>query len=209
MASRSEDPEIQEVSRDLLVNRKRAHDEEGAEDETQENKRRHILPEYADHDDSDILLDPDLEALFNEADDDDDVVETDHEPKQGPVLWSEDMEEYPPCAIYHADVKRHQARITELAVDVTHILSKVCQEADDIAKLHAEAIACQTFPELKKIVIALVGDAGSGMIPKQNIRGRADCVSGKSSLINSILDIPHVSQEVSIVHPYQVPKTNS
>ena len=179
------------------------HEEEGAEDQIREHKKRHILLENADRDDDDISLDSDMEALFNEADDDDDAEEVDHEPEQGPVLWSEDQEEYPACAIYHADVKRHQSRITELAVNITDHLSKVRQEGDDLDRLHAEAVACQKFPELKKIVIALVGDAGSGMSPVQESCDYADCTSGKSSLINSILDTPHVCQEVCIVFPWK------
>lgn len=175
------------------------HDEDGAEDDIQEIKKRHILFENADRDDDDISLDSDIEALFNEADDDDDAEEVDHEPKQGPVLWSEDQEEYPACAVYHADVKRYQSRVTGLAVNVTDHLSKVRQEGDDLARLYAEAVACQKFPELKKIVIALVGDAGSGMSPMQDSCDYADSTPGKSSLINSILDTPFVSQEVCIV----------
>jgi lipopolysaccharide export system protein LptA len=196
MASRSEHSKIQGFLLGLPSNRKRAIAEDGAEEEIQQNKKRHILTEDTNRDDDNISLDSDMEALFNEADDGDDAEQADHEPEQGPVLWSEDQEVYPACAVYHADVKKHQYRITELTVNITDQLSRVRQEGDDIAKLHAEAVACQKFPELKNIVVALVGDAGSGMMTMQNSCGCADCASGKSSLINSVLDIPHVSQEV-------------
>jgi hypothetical protein len=163
MVSRSGSPDIQDVLMDLSGNRKRAHVEEGGEVEAQPNKRQHILSEDIDRYDDDISLDPDLDSLFNDADDADDAEPVDDEPEQGEILWSEDKEEYPPRAIYHADVKEHQARITDFAVNVTDQLSKVCHQGDDVAKLHAEAVACQKLPEPKKMVVALMGDAGSGM----------------------------------------------
>jgi hypothetical protein len=155
----------------LSTYRKRALVKVDAGDEYHQNKKRHILPEDPDRDG----MDSDIEALFSEADDDEDTEDVDNEPEPGEILWSEDQEEYPPCAIYHADVKEHQASITEFAVNVTDQLSKVCHKGDDIAKLHAEADACQRFPELKKMVVALVGDAGSGMASRQNHCGHADC----------------------------------
>jgi hypothetical protein len=152
----------------LSVYRKRALVNEDAGDEIHQKKKRHIQPETTDRDDSDMSLDSDIEALFSEADDDEDAEDVDNEPEQGEVYWSEDQEEYPPCAIYHADVKEHQASITGFAIKVTDQLSEVCHEGDDIARLHAEADACQRFPELKKMVVALVGNAGSGMASRQN-----------------------------------------
>lgn len=140
--------------------RKRPLVEEDDDDETHQNKKQ-----YTDRDDT---LDSDFEALFSESDENEDAEEVDDEPEQGDILWSEDQEEYPPCAAYHPDVKKHQTCITQYAVNVTDQLSRVCHEGDDIAKLHAEAVTCQKFPELKKIVVALVGDAGSGSIYEQN-----------------------------------------
>ncbi|KAG9638433.1 hypothetical protein KCU95_g8610, partial [Aureobasidium melanogenum] len=180
MATRSESLDNQGVLQDLSGNRKRALGDEVAEGEVQSNKKRHTVPENTNiRDDDDISLDSDMERLFTETDDEEDTEVVDDEPEQGPVLWSEDQEGYPPCAIYHEDVKQHQARIVEFAFNIANQLSRISHKVGDMAKLYAEAIACQRFPEPKKIVIALVGDAGSG----------------KRSLINSLLDIPHVSQE--------------
>jgi hypothetical protein len=83
----------------LSVYRKRALVNEDAGDEIHQNKKRHIQSETTDRDDSDMSLDSDIEALFSEADDDEDAEDVDNEPEQGEVLWSEDQEEYPPCAI--------------------------------------------------------------------------------------------------------------
>jgi hypothetical protein len=177
--------------------RKRALVNEDAEDEAHRSKKRKVQPESTDHEYNNTSLESDIEAFFSDADDDEDAEDADNEPEQGEILWSEDQEEYPPCAIYHSDVKKHQANITEIVAKVTDQLSKICHEGDDIAKLHAEADTCRRFPELKKMVVALVGDAGSGMMSVQDDCGCADCTPGKSSLINSILDIPYVSQEVS------------
>lgn len=197
MATRSESPDNQGVLQDLSGNRKRALGDEVAEGEVQSNKKRHTVPENTNiRDDDDISLDSDMERLFTETDDEEDTEVVDDEPEQGPVLWSEDQEGYPPCAIYHEDVKQHQARIVEFAFNIANQLSRISHKVGDMAKLYAEAIACQRFPEPKKIVIALVGDAGSGMVSMQIDCDCADCVPGKSSLINSLLDIPHVSQEV-------------
>jgi hypothetical protein len=143
-------------------NRKRALGTEDAGDEAHRRKKRNVQPESTEYEYDDTSLDSDIEAFFSDADDDEDAEEADNEPEQGEILWSEDQEDYPPCAIYHADVKKHQARITEIAAKVTDQLSKICHKGDDIAKLHAEANICQRFPELKKMVVALVGDAGSG-----------------------------------------------
>jgi len=174
--------------------RKRALGEGDADDKTHQNKKRYICAKDTNRDDT---PDSDFKARFSDTSDDEDAEEADDEPEQGEVLWSEDQEEYPPCAVYHPDVKKHQACITDFAVNVTDQLSKVCHEGDDIAKLHAEAIACQRFPELKKIVVALVGDAGSGIKFKQTCHNCVDILPGKSSLINSILDVPHIAREVS------------
>jgi len=160
-------------------------DDDDDDDEIHQHKKQHTVPKSANRDNT---LDSDIEALFSGSDDDEDAEEADNEPEQGDILWSEDQEEYPPCAVYHPDVKKHQASITSFAVNITNRLSKVCREADEIAKLHAEAAACRKFPELKKIVIALVGDAGSGITPKQNGCGCADSVQEKArSLILSLI----------------------
>jgi hypothetical protein len=180
----------------LSGGRKRALVTEDTGDETYQNKKRHRLSRNSDHDDDGLSLGSDIEALFSETDDYDDAEEVDDEPEQGDILWSEDQEEYPPCAVYHPDVKKHQVCVTEFAVNITDQLSKVRHEGDDIAKLHTEALACQKFPELKKVVVALVGDAGSGMTSIQNGCGCADFALGKSSLINSILDMPHIARKV-------------
>ncbi|CAD0093894.1 unnamed protein product [Aureobasidium vineae] len=181
----------------LSNNQKRPLEDEGLEGETQEHKRRHTVPENTNiRDDDGISVGSDIERLFVETDDEEDTEVGDDEPEQGPVLWSEDQEEYPPCAIYHADVKQYQARITGFADNIVDQLSKVCHRGGDMGKLRAEAVACQRFPESKKIVIALMGDAGSGMLFIPNDSDCADRTPGKSSLINSILDTPHVSQEV-------------
>ncbi|KAG9518018.1 hypothetical protein KCU93_g8524, partial [Aureobasidium melanogenum] len=177
MASRSVLPENPEPLLGLSGSRKRTLVDEDTNAEDQANKRQHTTPDIRD--DDDISLDSDVESLFNETDDTEDTEMVDKEPEQGPVLWSADQEEYPPCAIYHEDVKKHQARITELAVNVGVHSAKISSNGSDMAKLHAEAIAIQKFPEPKKVIIALMGDAGSG----------------KSSLINSILDIPHIAKE--------------
>jgi hypothetical protein len=181
----------------LSGSRKRALVTEDAADGAHRSKKRNVQQESTDYEYDNTSLDSDIEAFFSDADDDEDAEEADNEPEQGEILWSEDQEEYPPCAIYHADVKKHQAHITEIAAKVTDQLSKICHKGNDIAKLHAEANVCQRFPELKKMVVALVGDAGSGVTSVQDDCGCADCTPGKSSLINSILDIPYVSQEVS------------
>lgn len=175
--------------------RKRALGEADADDEDHQNKKRYIRSKDTDRDDT---PDSDFEARFSDTSDDEDPekVDVDVEPEQGEILWSEDQEAYPPCAIYHPDVKEHQACITEFAMHVTKQLSRVRYEGDDIAKLHTEAVACQKFPELKKIVVALVGDAGSGIESKKRDLDHADIFSGKSSLINSILDVPHIAREV-------------
>ncbi|KAG9835549.1 hypothetical protein KCU98_g13856, partial [Aureobasidium melanogenum] len=177
MTSRSVLPENPEPLLGLSDGRKRTLVDEDTDAEDQANKRQHITPDIRD--DDDISLDSDVESLFVETDDTEDTEMVDKEPEQGPVLWSADQEEYPPCAIYHEDVKKHQARIAVLAANVGVHSAKISSKGSDMAKLHAEAIAIQEFPEPKKIIIALMGDAGSG----------------KSSLINSILDIPHIAKE--------------
>jgi hypothetical protein len=194
MASRSVLPENPEPLLGLSGSRKRTLVDEDTNAEDQANKRQHTTPDIRD--DDDISLDSDVESLFNETDDTEDTEMVDKEPEQGPVLWSADQEEYPPCAIYHEDVKKHQARISELAVNVGVHSAKISNNGSDMAKLHAEAIAIQKFPEPKKVIIALMGDAGSGTTDNQRYCNRADDVTGKSSLINSILDIPHIAKEV-------------
>ena len=43
--------------------------------------------------------------------DDEDLKVLEEEPEQGEVLWSEDKERYPRCAIYHEDVKKQVRKI--------------------------------------------------------------------------------------------------
>ncbi|KAG9698657.1 hypothetical protein KCU95_g2420, partial [Aureobasidium melanogenum] len=177
MASRSGLPEAPGTLLNLSGSRKRTLADEDTDAENQANKRQNTTPDIRE--DDDVSLGSDMESLFDETAGTEDTEMVDKEPEQGPVLWSADQEEYPPCAIYHEDVKNHQARTTELAVNVGDHLAKISDNGSDVAKLHAEAVAIQKFPEPKKVVIALMGDAGSG----------------KSSLINSILDIPHIAKE--------------
>lgn len=196
MASRFVSPGVPEDLLDLSGKRKRALVDESGEAESHANKRLHTAPNIC-VDDDDLSLNPDLEALITEADEEEDIEMADKEPEQDAVLWSEDQEEYPPCAIYHGDVKQHQALIAKFAASVGVHLSRISSKGNDMAKLHAEAVAIQEFPEPKKIIIALMGDAGSGMAYIQGYCNCADDLAGKSSLINSILDIPHIAKEVS------------
>ncbi|KAK6001507.1 hypothetical protein QM012_002838 [Aureobasidium pullulans] len=187
----------QMVLHNLSSKRKRALVNEDAEGYGQANKKHCSVPQITDHcgddedgddddgdeqdddDDDDASLNSDVEFSSADSDNEEGIEEIDDEPAQDTILWSEDQEEYPSCAVYHEDVKPYQNRITDLAVNVTEQLSEICCRGGDMAKFHAEAITIQRFPELKKIVIALMGEAGSG----------------KSSLINSILDTPHIAKE--------------
>lgn len=162
----------------MVAKRKREILEECAEAEEQTNKKRLTsfdnpsgfvirntkLPEIIDvYSGDDEMPDFDTKHLLVTSDDEEDSKTIDEEPEQGPVLWSEDQEEFPPNAIYHEDVKQHQGRITEFAVNLAEHLSKIRDKGGDMTRLHAEAVSNQTFPEPKKPVVTLMGDAGSGM----------------------------------------------
>jgi hypothetical protein len=202
----------------MLAKRKREILDERAEGEDQTNKKRHTSPDgpissaIPDTTDSpedveileiseiisgdDEMPNFDTELLLVSSDDEEDSKMIDEEPEQGPILWSEDQEEFPPCAIYHEDVKQYQARITEFTVDLADHLSKIRDKGGDMTRLYTEAVSNQAFPEPKKQIVTLMGDAGSGMTCVQDGCNCTDHTSGKSSLINSILDTPHVAKEV-------------
>lgn len=196
----------------MVAKRKREILEECAEAEEQTNKKRLTsldnhsgfairntkIPEIIDvYSGDDEMPDTGTELLLVETDgDEEDSKMIDQEPEQGPIFWSEDQEEFPANAIYHEDVKQHQARISEFAVSLADHLSRIRDKGGDMTRLYAEAVSNQAFPEPKKPVITLMGDAGSGMSCVQNCCNYADRTSGKSSLINSILDIPQVAKEV-------------
>ncbi|THX17187.1 hypothetical protein D6D13_01030 [Aureobasidium pullulans] len=178
MSSRSASPEANER---LLGKRKRTVEDEDNEGDSQTDKRRHMEDDdLKSTDDFDVSKDLDDELLFVKKDREGSTKTLDLEPEQGTIRWSEDREEYPNCAVYHADVKQYQARVTELFVNLAEHLSRISHTGDDMEILHTQAIAIQTFSGPKRQVVALAGDAGSG----------------KSSLISSILDIPHISRHV-------------
>jgi hypothetical protein len=216
MASRLISPQTQGELLGLLANRKRDFEECG-EDEDQPNKKQHTsldnpssaIPDTTDSpDDFEILENPETMSCDDEmpdfddepmlviSDDEEDSKTIDGEPEQGPILWSEDKEDFPPCAIYHEDVKQHQARITKFAANLADHLSKIRDKGGDMIRLHAEAVSNLTFPEPKKPVITLMGESGAGTSYIQDVWNHADHTPGKSSLINSILDTPHVAKEV-------------
>ena len=203
MAKRFVSSKNQVALQNLSSKRKRALVDEDAYGDGQWNKKQRPVPENNNDDDDenendDASLNSDMELSSADGENEEGIEEIDDEPEQGTVLWSEDQEEYPQCAVYHEDVEQHQSRITDLVVNVTEQLSEICHKDGDMAKFHTEAMVIQKFPELKKIVIALMGEAGSGMTCMQNDFEHADCTTGKSSLINSILDIPHIAKEVSV-----------
>lgn len=193
MASRSESPEVIETSV-VLGKRNRAPEKTVVKAEVIEDDDDH-QPELDEFDNPEDF-DP---ANFSGQLDDDvelDLEDAEIEPEQGEVRWSEERETYPHCPPYHGDVKQIEGRITVIFDKLVEHLTVISNKSDGMQRLSKQAIEIQKFPEPEAQVIALMGDAGAGMFPSLNGLGFIDSISGKSSLISSILDTPYVSREV-------------
>ncbi|KAI5258691.1 hypothetical protein E4T42_00556 [Aureobasidium subglaciale] len=124
-----------------------------------------------------------LDAASDDSDDhdlgQDDNYELDKEPERGDILYSENQEAYPDHAAYHFQIAGIVRRIEILLGQINGQLGRGVLKNEKVEKLRSTVSELSAFPDPPKLVIALLGEAGAG----------------KSSLINSLLDTPHLAKE--------------
>jgi hypothetical protein len=206
MASSSESPEIIET-RVVLGKRKREETDESVHIKTETvDEPVHVKSESFEEDEPEFMPDeiPDSDS-DNDSDDDsssvasgveDDSAALENEPEQGEVLWREADEEFPPCATYHKDVHAIHSRITGILDKTVEFLSEISSQSEGLQRLLEQAQETRDFPDPKISIIALLGDAGTGMSRSKVDLTITNLFPGKSSLISALLDTPHVSREV-------------
>lgn len=192
MASINEDDNMSDTppSQEPLGKRKRdkspAATDAGNESEAEDGEETLFIPDVetmvpegvvmidGDSDDDSEFDKTGPDADEDENDEDMNEIQTTH------VVYNPTTETYPTCPVYHKDMPKLSSDLTEIPKKIVGILQQYACESGPV-KFHQKAAEILfEIPTPKKLRVALLGDAGAG----------------KSSVLNSLSDIPDLAKSV-------------
>lgn len=174
--------------------RKRAKDEREDDADAQDTAPGLFEPENGENDVTDNENDNQNDLPYMPESDEDDEYEVDengddhenyHEEGAGTVTYDESQELFPACTIYNDGIPEIKTRLTRIPEELLTNLS-----ADDIKSkslnMHiATAKSICIYSDTDRVKIAILGRAGAG----------------KSSLVNTVTNIPDLAKSVLMIPP--------
>lgn len=123
------------------------------------------------------------------------------------AIYCEGKETYPKLPAYDPVFSETETGLTGIVEHIIDLVDRFPCKSTYVKNFRAKAEGLRAVPRPQPMRIALLGDTGAGMLVRTLSASALLTVAGKSSLLNSIVDVPNIAKAVCLMVQDKLPRS--